>query len=155
MKNIRYLAASFAATVILLILLLISLQGPPVSATSFGNVVSASSIRSTTYINSGSYITVGTFFEGNPQIFTVVNVTPITPTRSVLLLTESGTVTVTTIVAGPANAMLFVRNTAAQTVNVVDGSNLKLASTFAMGQYDTLMLISDGTNWIETARANN
>lgn len=43
----------------------------------------------------------------------------------------------------------------AGTPTVTDGSNLKLAGNFVSTANDTLSLISDGTNWIETSRSGD
>lgn len=40
-------------------------------------------------------------------------------------------------------------------LNFTDGSNLKLAGTFATTADDTITLVYDGTNWYETARSVN
>ena len=60
-----------------------------------------------------------------------------------------------TITAGTAGDLLIIVNTGTNVVNLADTGTAKLTAAFAMGQYDSLTLLADGTNWIEIARANN
>jgi hypothetical protein len=43
----------------------------------------------------------------------------------------------------------------AATNGIVDGSNLKLASTLAYTPNDTITLVCDGTDWYEVGRSVN
>lgn len=54
-----------------------------------------------------------------------------------------------------AGDLLVVINTGTNTVTITDTGTMKLAGNAALGQYDSLMLIFDGTNWVEIARADN
>jgi hypothetical protein len=72
--------------------------------------------------------------------------------------TVTGTTTVTTIVAAAQDAgrILYIRVPSA--LQFTDGSNLKLAGNFVgngAGDDDFLVLMGDGTNWIETNRSVN
>jgi hypothetical protein len=40
-------------------------------------------------------------------------------------------------------------------LTVVEGNNLRMAGDFITTFTDTITLISDGANWIETSRSNN
>jgi hypothetical protein len=54
-----------------------------------------------------------------------------------------------------AGDVLTIINTSNQTINLADSGTAKLSAAFAMGQYDSLALWFDGTNWIEISRSNN
>lgn len=78
----------------------------------------------------------------------------ITATGTYQPLTAAGTVTAT-VAAGAAGRVLVLVNTAAQTINIQDTGIQKLSAAIALGQYDSLILWSDGTNWIEISRSDN
>ena len=46
-------------------------------------------------------------------------------------------------------------NQANQTITISDTSTLKLSGNIALGQYDSLTTIGDGTNCVQLATANN
>ena len=68
--------------------------------------------------------------------------------------TVTGTADITSITAslGQAKVTLLFSGTAA-TNGLVDGSNLKLASTLAYTPDDTITLVCNGTNWFEIGRS--
>ena len=68
-------------------------------------------------------------------------------------VTITGTTGITSITATPANTRVLLIFSGILTVT--DGSNLKLAGNLVTTASSTLSLISDGTNWIETARSVN
>lgn len=69
------------------------------------------------------------------------------------VVTVTGNTTVTSIGAGSAGVARVLVFTGTPTVT--DGSNLKLAGNLVATADDTLSLVCDGTNWIETARSVN
>lgn len=79
----------------------------------------------------------------------------VTPTSSYVALSSAGTVGTSAIAVGTAGKLIYLVNTTNTTITFTDTGTLKLAGNAALGQYDTLTLRSDGTNWIEAARANN
>lgn len=87
-----------------------------------------------------------------------VTVTPgstITPVGSYQLLTSAanvGTSDITVLAAGTVVHLINVANT---TITLTDTGTLKLSGNAALGQYDSLTIISDGTNWIEVSETNN
>lgn len=68
------------------------------------------------------------------------------------LITVSGTAAITSLTAGSAGRVVTLLASGAWTLT--DGSNLKLAGDFTPAAGDTITLVSDGTNWIEIARAD-
>jgi hypothetical protein len=68
---------------------------------------------------------------------------------------ESAAEVTATIAAGSEGATLVLVNTANTTINIADTGAAKLSAAAALGQYDSLTLISDGANWIEVSRSNN
>jgi len=59
------------------------------------------------------------------------------------------------ITAGTAGDVLLLQNVLTYTVGVSDTGTLKLGDDRTLGQYDTLLLVCDGTNWIEVSYTNN
>jgi len=86
---------------------------------------------------------------------TVTDGTAFTPTGTYQPISAAGEVTPTITAGFTAGDLLVLINTSAQTINIADSGTAKLTAAFAMGQYDSLTLWSDGTNWIEVSRANN
>ena len=91
--------------------------------------------------------------------------------KTVVVVTSGGTLTPTGMyqpissttavgtssIAGVATAgrVLVIVNVGSQTVTFTDTSTLKLAGNAALGQYDNLTLLGDGTNWIQVAKTDN
>lgn len=95
------------------------------------------------------YLAVGTAISlTNGGIVTATN------TYQPIDAAPSATVTVT-VAAGSAGQLLRLINRGTGTIVIVDASTMVLASTYSIGQYDSLLLMSDGTNWIEMGRSNN
>ena len=65
----------------------------------------------------------------------------------------SGTAEIKKVKVAAAGTLLTMIFTS--TAKVVDGENLKLASTFTATADDTLTLVCDGANWYETGRSAN
>lgn len=63
----------------------------------------------------------------------------------------------TSSVAGVSTAgrLIVLVNVGSNTITLTDTGTLKLSGNIALGQYDSLELISDGTNWIQLATTNN
>jgi hypothetical protein len=79
----------------------------------------------------------------------------ITPTTSYVVFAAVGNVfTANMAVLGAGKVVVFV-NGDSDTVTITDTSTTMLSATYAMGQYDVLGMISDGTNMIEIFRTNN
>ncbi len=101
-------------------------------------------------------ITVANFLL-TPKV-TAVTVTQdsiITPTASLQAIQSAGTVGTGSIAAMAAGTRLTIYNAVNQSITISDTAPLILAGDAALGQYDSLSLVSDGTRWIETGRSNN
>ena len=141
MMNRRFLVA---------MLIVLALVTPVIMASTFGNLVSSSTIRSTTYIK------VGTFHRLTER--TAISVTTdgaVDPTGSYQQLTASEAVQTSDVTCGSEGDIVIYANTVNQTITLTDTGALKLTGNFAMGQYDTLTVLNDGTNCLEIARSNN
>ena len=85
---------------------------------------------------------------------TVTNGAAFTATGTYQPITAAGTVT-PTLTVGTAGDVVVLINTSAQTINIADSGTMMLNVAVALGQYDTLMLWCDGTNWLQIATADN
>lgn len=104
--------------------------------------------------------TVGTFRLDTPA--GAITVTPggtVAPAGSYQPITAAATGTGTSDIAGCATATAGKRvtfvNTSANTITFTDTGTLKLSGNAALGQYDTLGVVCDGTNWVQTTKADN
>jgi len=63
----------------------------------------------------------------------------------------------TSSVAGVSTAgrVVTIVNVGSNTITLTDTGTLKLAGNAALGQYDSITLLSDGTNWIQVSKADN
>ena len=86
---------------------------------------------------------------------TVTNGAAFTPTGTYQAIVAAGEVTPTITAGATDGNWLVLSNASAQTINVADSGTAKLSAAWAGGQYDVLVLRSDGTNWIEISRSNN
>jgi len=86
---------------------------------------------------------------------TVTNGAAFTVTGSYQPISAAGEVTPTITAGATAGDLVVLVNTSAQTINLADSGTLMLTAAAALGQYDTLTLMSDGTNWLELSRADN
>lgn len=85
---------------------------------------------------------------------TVTNGAAFIVTGSYQPIQAAGEVT-PTITMGAAGDTVVLVNVSAQTINIADTGTTMLSAAWAAGQYDTLTLICDGTNWLELSRSDN
>lgn len=84
----------------------------------------------------------------------------LTDERLILLSSDNTTATnrtftlVASSIVGNLVTIIFT-SAGATTAEFADTSIQKLSAAWTPQQYDTLTLISDGTNWIEVARSDN
>lgn len=86
---------------------------------------------------------------------TVTQGATLSPTGSYQPITAAGNLSFGAITAGTAGDVLTVINASNTTITITDTSTLKLSGNLALGQYDSVMLLSDGTNWVQLATTNN
>lgn len=111
---------------------------------------------STLELQSGATMTTTDIYvaAGTPQ--TIGYQGTITPTGMYNQITASAA-RGTSSVAGVATAgrVVVIVNIGSNTITLTDTGTLKLSGNIALGQYDSVSLLSDGTNWIQLATANN
>lgn len=79
----------------------------------------------------------------------------ISPTGTYQPLTAAGAVGTSDITAGAAGRLLILTNVGTNAITITDTGTIMLGADCALGQYDTLTLLSDGTNWLELNRNDN
>ncbi len=90
------------------------------------------------------------------DVITAADGAAIAPTGSYQPIAASAEVTPTIATSGySAGTLLVLVNTGTNTINLADSGTAKLSGAAALGQYDAIGLIFDGTNWVEVARADN
>ena len=79
----------------------------------------------------------------------------ITATGTYQPLTSAGNVGLSSVAIGTAGDLLVLINSANTTITISDTSTTMLTGDIALGQYDSLTLWCDGTNWLQISTANN
>ncbi len=79
----------------------------------------------------------------------------ITPTGTYQPLTAAGAVSTGSLVCGTAGNLIVLTNTSANNIVISDTGTIMLSGDLTIGQYDTLTLLSDGTNCLEITFTNN
>jgi len=85
----------------------------------------------------------------------VSNNSIITTTGVYQPLTATAACGTSSIAAAAAGTMVVFENLSNNTITLTDTGTLLLSGNAALGQYDTLSLISDGTNWIQVSKSDN
>lgn len=115
----------------------------------FTNVVATGDITASDDLTVG-----GDQISSKQDAITVTDGAAFAPTGKFQPITAAGAVTPTiTVKAAGFDLVLF--NSGTNAILIVDTGTTKLSSSYTMGQYDSLHLVSDGTNWIEIGRSNN
>jgi hypothetical protein len=147
-----------ATALVALLLLLFTLS--PVSAQSIPKRYLGWAVAQKLTVNTTSTLTGDVTMGGNLLLTsqaaaTITNGATLTPSGSYQPITAAGTVGFGAISAGTAGNLLYLVNTANQTITITDTGTLKLAGNAVLGQFDSLTLLSDGTNWIQVSKADN
>ena len=109
-------------------------------------------------LTTGTTLDVGTFLGLTAATsITVTDNLEIIPTGSYQPLAAAGNVgtdSITTTGFTNGDLVLFY-NTSNTTITITDTGTIMLSGDAAIAQYDNLLLLFDGTNWIEISRADN
>lgn len=105
-----------------------------------------------------SSLRVTNFYRMLPR--TVITVTmngTINATGSFQRLAAAGAVSVSgdSVVVEPAGTILTLVNTGAATITITETANVKSAGNIVLGTLDSATLLSDGSDWYQTAASNN
>lgn len=105
----------------------------------------------------GDNATVGNILYLTPgTAISLTNGAIITPTASYQPIDAAPGTTVTpTLAAGSAGQLLRLVNQGTGTILLIDTGTAKLSGDISLGQYDGLLLMSDGTNWVMLGTSNN
>lgn len=127
------------------------------NVSSRGTLSSGTSLASGTSLTAGTSETIGTFVQWTKQnAITVTNSAVFTPTGSYQPIAAASAVTPTLSTSGyAAGTLLALVNTSPVTITIADTGNQVLSSTYGMTGTDTLLLLFDGTNWVERGRSAN
>jgi len=92
--------------------------------------------------------------------FTVEDATPITPTGTFMPLTSAGAVAVPAITkivgsTGLPGDLLILKNVGAQNITVSASATVNLSGDLVLAVDDTIVLIWNGSRWVELATSNN
>jgi len=118
------------------------------------SVTGATTLASTVTLSDGDLVVADDLRVTAQTAISVTNGAVFTPTGTYQPIKSAGTVT-PTVAVGTAGDLLVLINTSNTTINIADSGTMMLSSAVALGQYDSLTLWCDGTNWIEIATSNN
>jgi hypothetical protein len=79
----------------------------------------------------------------------------ITPVGAYTQITAAAARGTSSITAGSAGDVVVIVNVGSNTITLTDTGTLLLAGNVALGQYDSVTLLSDGTNWVQIGTSNN
>lgn len=123
---------------------------------SSGNTDVAGDLAVTGSNTSTGALIAGTFLRMTPSTaITVTNGAAFTPTASYQPIQAAGNVTPTITVNTTAGTLLRLVNTSNTDITIADSGTTMLSGNIVLGQYDSLLLMSDGTNWIQMGTSNN
>ena len=119
------------------------------------DISSAAAIQSDklTLSSIGQPITMSANIINNAKGADVASATTVTLGNDGNYFDITGTTTITSITAKTAGTLIILQFDGILTLT--DGSNLIMAGNFVTTANDTIMMVSDGTNWHEVARSVN
>lgn len=104
----------------------------------------------------GTNLTVDEWLILDPaDTITITQGATLTAEASYQPITAAGAVSFGAITAETAGTFLRLINVGSNTITISDTGTLKLSGNIALGQYDSLALLSDGTNWIQMGTSDN
>lgn len=83
------------------------------------------------------------------------DMTTFVPTGTYQPIASVGNVSFNAIGGKAAGRLLILINTTATTITITDTGTIMLSGNAVLGQYDTLTLFSDGTNWLQLSKGDN
>jgi hypothetical protein len=117
-----------------------------------GILSAGSAVQADGDVATGSDLQVAAFVRTVPTTaISVTNGATITPTGTYQPLESAGNVGFSGIAVGTAGDHLILINESNTTITLTDTGTLMLSGNAALGQYDVIHLLSDGTNWIQVA----
>lgn len=104
----------------------------------------------------GLDLALGGFLRSAPTVVTYTTgaLTPVGRIQPVVITASRSLTNVTVLPAG-TEVTFYNAGLVTYTLTFSDATPLRLGGNRALGQYDTLTLYSDGTQWIETSFTNN
>lgn len=146
--------------IVLIALALVAALAVPLAAqvnvTNFTNIRADGFVRADTYMRSGTYAQVGTFLNVDAaEAIAVTQNGTITPQGTFQPLSSAGNVGTSSIATPTGQSLLVVWNTTNTSIVLSDTNALKLGGNRTLGQWDTLTLFWNGSDWVELAFTNN
>jgi len=107
-----------------------------------------------------STVTIGNFYSLDKQSISVYSSYTITPTKSYALLTSSSATTLNTTTAiqdgsVEGQVLILMGTSDTNTITINDDANTILGANRTLGLNDTMMLIWNGSDWVEISYSNN
>jgi hypothetical protein len=125
------------------------------NATVGGTLATTGASTAASYTASGA-VGVGTFIGNTPGATQVLSfdsvLTPVSSNQPISALEAIGTASIAVPAAG---RLLMITNVGSNAIVFTDTGTLKLSGNITLGALDTLLLQSDGTNWVQFATTNN
>jgi hypothetical protein len=107
-------------------------------------------------LRSGGDVQAQRFRAEKQSTLSVTANSTVTPLGTFQPITATASVGTSSIAAGnPGDLLILVNLSPSNTVTFTDTGTLKLAGNAALGQNDTLTLISDGVSWYQMAKSDN
>ncbi len=132
------------------------------AATIDGTITASGSLGLADDVTMGGALNVGTtatlpkIVQTKATTVTVTANSTIATNGDIVPLTSAGTVGTSSIsLCEVAGRIVRLWNEANTTITITDTGKLKLTGNIALGQYDSLTLLGDGTNCIQLATSNN
>lgn len=117
-----------------------------------GSTQTASLDGAAGHLDTEGNITLADYLVIEPQTaISVTNAGVITPTGSYQPLESAGPVTATLAACSTAGRVYWFINTVNQTITISDTGNTVMSNNAALGQYDALTMLCDGTRLIQVA----